>query len=69
MIDFEDNPDNDEQLMAIAEENLISTRLSGPQEPPTDQSTTHSLDSEFGGFDVPFMGIPRVKKATTNEKL
>ena len=76
---------------------LISNRLltlSGPQEPPSDQSTlrpslkmdkgnakipeyeedhfddnesTHSLNSEFGGFDVPI----RVKKALTsaNEKL
>ena len=71
-----------------------SARLSGPQEPPSDQSTsrpiskmdkgkakmskyeddrfddnetTHSLDSKFGGFDVPI----GVKKALTsaNEKL
>ena len=70
------------------------TRLSGPQEPPSDQSTsrpspkmdkgkakmqeyeddhfddnesTQSLDSEFGGFNVPI----GVKKALTsaNEKL
>ena len=75
-------------------ESTIMTRLSGPQEPPSDQSTsrlsqkmdkgkakipeyeddhfdrnesTHSLDSEFGGFDVPI----EVKKARTsaNEKL
>ena len=80
------------------EESLITTRLSGPQEPPSDQSTsqtslkidkskakmpeyeddqfddnelTHSLDSEFGGFDVPIMRSSKVNKAlmSTNEKL
>ena len=80
------------------EENLITTRLIGPQEPPRDQSTsrpspkidqgkakmpeygddefddnksTHSLDSEFCGFNVPIIRSPIVKKALTsaNEKL
>ena len=33
--------------------------------------STHSLDSEFGGLDVPLLRTPGVKKAiaTTNEKL
>ena len=33
--------------------------------------STHSLDSEFGAFDVPIMRKPRLKKAisTANEKL
>ena len=68
------------------EDSPVTTRLSGPQEPPSNQSTsrpspkmdkgkvkmskyeddrfddnesTHSLDREFGGFDVPI----RAKKA------
>ena len=68
------------QLKHMFEKSPITTRLSRPQEPPSDQSTslpslkmdkgkakmseyeddhfndnesTHSLDSEFGGFDVP----------------
>ena len=82
----------------IFKESLITTRLSGPQEPLSDQSTsrpsstldkgkvkmpeyedeqfndnesTHSLDSEFGGFDVPIIRSTGVKKAvtSTNEKL
>ena len=83
------------------EENPISTRLSGPKEPPSDQSTlwpspkldkgkakmpeakmpefedldgnesTHSLDNEYGGLDVPIMRTPRAKKVfiKTNEQL
>ena len=74
------------------EESPITTRLSGPQEPPSDQSisrpsqtldkgkakmseyeddhfdgneSTHSLDSEYNGFDVPIIRSPRVKKALT----
>ena len=76
------------------EDSPITTQLSGPQEPPSDQSTsqpspkmdkgkakmaeyeddrfdddmsTRSLDSEFGGFDVPI----GAKKAliSANEKL
>ena len=76
------------------EESPITTRLSGPEEPPGIQSTslpsskmdkgkakmpkyeddhfegnesTHSLDSEFSGFDLPI----GVKKALTsaNQKL
>ena len=82
----------------ISEENPISTRLSRPQEPPSNQSTsrqtltmdkskakmpkheddqfddnesTHSLDNEFGDFDVPPMRSPGVKKALkmANRKL
>ena len=76
------------------EDSLVTTRLSGPQEPPSDQSTsqpsskmdkgkakmleceddnfddtesTHSLNREFCGLDVPI----GVKKALTsaNQKL
>ena len=42
MIDFEVNPNNDEQLRAIAEESTISTRLNGPQEPLSDWSMSQS---------------------------
>ena len=80
------------------EKSPITTGLNGPQEPPSDQSTsrpspkmnkgkgkmleyeddqfddnrsTHSLDSDFGGFDLPIIRSPEVKKALTsaNEKL
>ena len=80
------------------EESQVTTRLMGPQEPSSNQSTsrpspkmhkgkakmaeyeddqfdgnelTHSLDSEFEGFDVPLMRTLGVKKGivTTNEKL
>ena len=36
-----------------------------------DNESTHSLDSAFGGFDVPIMRTPRIKKvvATAKEKL
>ena len=34
--------DNIDQLRSIHEESLISTRLSGPQEPPSDRSTSRS---------------------------
>ena len=83
-----------DRLQHMFEESPITTRLSGPQEPSSDQSTsrpspkmdkgkakmpkyeddrfddnelTHSLDSEFGGFNVSI----RVKKALTsaNKKL
>ena len=80
----------------IIEQSPITTRLSGPQEPPSDRNTsrpspkmdkrkakmpeykdlddnesTHSLDSEFEGLDVPFIRMNGVKKAitATNEKL
>ena len=82
-----------DRLEHMFEESLITTRLSGPQEPPSDQSTsqpsskmdkgkakmleceddnfddtesTHSLNREFCGLDVPI----GVKKALTsaNEK-
>ena len=75
-----------DRLEDMFEDSSITIRLSGPQEPPSDQSTsrpspkmdkgkakmseyeddrfddnesTHSLESEFGGFDVPI----GVKKA------
>ena len=78
------------------EEIPITTLLSGPQEPPSDQSifrpspkldkgkdkmsgyeepidnaSTHSLDSEFEGLDIPIIQTDGVKKAlkSTNEKL
>ena len=99
------NPESAEQeiedgdrLERMFEESPITTRLNGPQELPSDQSTsrlsptldkgkanmpeykddhfddnklTHSLDSEFDGFDVPIIRSPGVKKALTsaNEKL
>ena len=36
-----------------------------------DNRSTHSLDSDFGGFDLPIIRSPEVKKALTsaNEKL
>ena len=36
-----------------------------------DKESTHSLNSEFGGFNVPIMRSPKVKKVLTsaNEKL
>ena len=83
-----------DRLGHMFEESPNTTRLSGPQEPPSDQSTsrpspnmdkgnakmaeykddrfngdasTHSLDREFGGYDVPI----GAKKAliSANEKL
>ena len=40
-------------------------------DPSDDNESTHSLDSEFGGFDVPIIRSTGVKKAvtSTNEKL
>ena len=92
------NIEDDDQLRSIPKESPVSTRLSRPQEPPSNQSTsrqtltmdkskakmpkheddqfddnesTHSLDNEFGGFDVPPMRSPGVKKALkmANRKL
>ena len=93
-----DNIEDDDQLRSISDGSMISTRLSGPQECPSDRSTsresskmdkgkakmpeyeddpygdnesTHSLDSEFGAFDVPLLRTLGVQKALTsaNEKL
>ena len=74
--------DNIDLLSSIPKESLISTIMSGPEEPPSDRGTsrsspkmakakakmleyeedqsdgnklTHSLDNEFGDFDVPIM--------------
>ena len=40
-------------------------------DPSNDNESTHSLDSEFGAFDVPLMRSPGVQKTLTsaNEKL
>ena len=77
-----------DKLEHMYEEIAIKTRLSGPQEPPSDQSTsrpsstlakgkakmpeyeddhfdnesTHSLDSEFGGFEEPIISQPESRK-------
>ena len=94
----EQEMEDEDQLEYIFEGSPITTRLSGPREPLSDQSTsrssptldkgkakmpeyeydhfnrnesTHSLDSEFKGFDVPIIRSPGVKKALTlaNENL
>ena len=88
-IETEFNTDAKEEdgLRLTSEVSPISTRLSGPQEPPSDQSmwwlslkpdkgrakmpefkdsdrkeSTHSLDSEYGGLDVPIIRTPIAKK-------
>ena len=90
----EQEQEGGDHLEHMFEDSPITTTLSGPREPPSDQSTsrpslkmdkgkakmseyeddhfddndlTHSLDSEFGGFNVPI----RAKKAliSANEKL
>ena len=80
-------------VVTFLTESPISTRLSGPQEPPSDQSmsrpnpkidkgkakmpeyedsdgndSTHSLDSEYGGLDVPIMRTPGAPHHSTREK-
>ena len=35
-------------------------------DPSDDNESTHSLDSEFGAFDVPLMRSPGVQKALTS---
>ena len=90
--------EDEDQLSPMFEQITIKSSVSGPKEPPSDQSTswpswkidkgkakmteyeddqfdgnesTHSLNNEFGGFDVSIMKTLGVKKAiaTENKKL
>ena len=88
--------EDEDRLTLMFEDSPISTRLSGPREPRSDQSigrpsprldkgkakmseykdpndnaSTHSLDSEFEGLDIPIIQTVGAKKAleSANETL